>query len=153
MHDPGKVHWQAARWILQYIMKTVDVGLKFKKSDKVEHFIYGYVDSNYVGDLNKCRSTTGYILTIARVSVSWWCTQKLMVALSTIEVAMTEAIKETIWLHGLVADLGIEQEHVVVCCDSQSVIHLIKNQVQHSRLKHIDVLFNFICKKIDEGTV
>ena len=43
-----------------------------------------------------------------------------MVALSTTEaeyMTMPEAIKEAIWLHDLVANLDIEQEHVIVCCD------------------------------------
>jgi len=27
MHDPGKGHWEAVRWILRYIKGTIDVGL------------------------------------------------------------------------------------------------------------------------------
>ena len=29
MHDPGKEHWQAVKWILRYILNTVDIGLVF----------------------------------------------------------------------------------------------------------------------------
>ncbi|XP_057478767.1 secreted RxLR effector protein 161-like [Actinidia eriantha] len=104
----------------------MDVGLKFKKSDKVDRFSFEYANSDYVGDLDKRRSTTCFIFTIAGVSVSWQCTLQSKIALSTTEteyMALIEAIKEAIWLLGLVADLGIEQEHVVVFCDSQSVIH------------------------------
>lgn len=43
-------------------------------------------------------------------------------------MAGTEAIKEAIWLKRLVTDLGLQQETTVVHCDSQSIIHLIKNQ-------------------------
>ena len=49
-----------------------------------------------------------------------------MVALSTTEaeyMTMPEAIKEAIWLHDLVVDWGIEQEHVAEFCDSHSKIH------------------------------
>ena len=35
MHDPGKGHWQAAKWILRYILGTVDLGLKFERDDNV----------------------------------------------------------------------------------------------------------------------
>ena len=35
MHNPGKEHWQAVKWILRYIQKTLDVGLIFKKDDMV----------------------------------------------------------------------------------------------------------------------
>lgn len=33
-------------------------------------------------------------------------------------MAATEAFKEAIWLHGLIEDLGIQQEYVTVLCDS-----------------------------------
>ena len=35
MHDSGKGHWQAANWILRYILGTVDLGLKFERDDNV----------------------------------------------------------------------------------------------------------------------
>ena len=78
------------------------------------------------------------------------------IALSTTKakyMAVTEAIKEAIWLHGLVKDLGIYQEHVSIFCDSQSAIYLAKNQVHHSQTKHIDVRFHFVCEIIDEGDI
>jgi hypothetical protein len=76
------------------------------------------------------------------------------IALSTIEVeymAVANVIKEAIWLHGLIGDLGIFQKHVKVLCDSQTAIHLAKNQVHHSRKKHIDVRFHFVREIIEEG--
>ncbi|KAH7852964.1 hypothetical protein Vadar_031538 [Vaccinium darrowii] len=156
MHDPGKVHWQAAKWILRYILGTVNLGLKFEKRISVDHLVAGFVDSDYAGDLDKRRSTTGYVFTMAGGPVSWRCTLQSTIALSTTEaeyMAVTEAIKEAIWLQGLVTDLGVEQEHVTVYCDSQSAIHLAKNQVHHSRTKHIDVRFHFIREVIEDGEV
>ena len=54
-------------------------------------------------------------------------------------MAITEAIKEAIWLQGLLENLGLVQEHINVYCNSQSVIHLTKNQVYHVCTKHINV--------------
>ena len=68
-------------------------------------------------------------------------------------MVVTEAIKEAIWLYGLVEDLGIYQEHVIVFCDSQRTIYLAKNQVHHSWTKHIDVRFHFVREIIDEGDI
>ena len=31
MHNLGKNHWLAVKWILQYLYRTIDVGLLFKK--------------------------------------------------------------------------------------------------------------------------
>jgi len=35
MHDLGKYHWQAAKWILRFILGTIDLGLKFERDDYV----------------------------------------------------------------------------------------------------------------------
>ena len=38
-------------------------------------------------------------------------------------------------------------------CDSQSAIHLVKNQVYHARMKHIDMRYHFVREIIEEGGV
>ncbi|KAK3030466.1 hypothetical protein RJ639_039151 [Escallonia herrerae] len=48
-------------------------------------------------------------------------TLQTIVALSTIEaeyIAATEAVKEAIWLKGLVGDLGLKQESTTIYCDT-----------------------------------
>lgn len=156
MHDPGKGYWQAVKWILRYILGTVDVGLVFQQDDSICQHVVGYVDSDYAGDLDKRRSTTGYVFTLARGPVSWRSTLQSTVALSTTEaeyMAVTEAIKEAIWLQGLLDDMGIFQEHMNVHCDSQSAICLAKDQIHHSRTKHIDVRYHFVREIVDEGDI
>ena len=65
-------------------------------------------------------------------------------------MAITEAVKEAIWLQGLLDDLGVGQKQVTVFCDSQGTIHLAKNQVYHARTKHIDVMYHFVREIIEE---
>ena len=38
-------------------------------------------------------------------------------------------------------------------CNSQSAIHLAKNQVYHARMKNIDVRYHFVREIIEEGGV
>jgi hypothetical protein len=68
-------------------------------------------------------------------------------------VAVTEASKELIWLHGLLIELGFEQEMNVLQSDSQSAIHLAKNSAFHSRTKHIDLCYHFIQWLIEDGVL
>ena len=68
-------------------------------------------------------------------------------------MAMTEAIKEVIWLRGLFSELCLHQSVTTIYCDSQSAIHLTKDQMYHERTKHIDVKFHFIRDIIVEGKV
>jgi len=84
MHNPGKEHWQAVKWILRYILGTIDVGIKFQKQEmfNLDNRVVGYVDSDYAGDLDKRRSTTGYLFTMAGGPVCWRSTLQSTVALS-----------------------------------------------------------------------
>ena len=68
-------------------------------------------------------------------------------------MAAREAVKEAIWLKGLVGDLGLQQDDSIVFCDNQSAIHLTKNPMYHDRSKHIAVKYNFIHETVFEGLV
>ena len=76
----------------------------------VGQHVVGYYVLDYAGDLDKLRSTTGYVFTLAKALVSWKSTLQSIVALSMMEaeyMAITEAVKEAIWLQGLLDDLGV----------------------------------------------
>lgn len=62
-------------------------------------------------------------------------------------------MKEGIWLKGITQELGIDQHSVNILCDSQSALHLSKNQVFHERTKHIDVRLHFIRDVVNEGKI
>ena len=118
--------------------------------------VVGYVDSDYAGDLDKRRSLKGYIFTVFGCTISWKATLQSTVALSTTEaeyMALTEAVKESIWVHGLLDSFGLNQQVPVVHCDSQSAIHLARNPVYHERTKHIDIRLHFVRENVSNGIV
>ncbi|MCO5550458.1 hypothetical protein L7F22_003945 [Adiantum nelumboides] len=109
--------------------------------------VVGYTDADFAGDLDRRRSTSGYLYTFAGGAISWFSRLQSCVTLSTIEaeyVATSESCKEAIWLTRLVGDLGIVGEIPVLHCDSQSAIQLARNPVFHSKTKHVDVRYHFI---------
>ena len=53
-----------------YIKGTIDISLIIEKNDKVKQECIRYVDSNYDGDLDKHRSTTGYVFTLSQAPVN-----------------------------------------------------------------------------------
>jgi hypothetical protein len=70
--------------------------LKFGRTTKG---LIGYVDSDYVGDLDRRRSLTCYVFTVGSCVVSWKVVLQPIVAFSTNEVeymAIAEACKELI---------------------------------------------------------
>ncbi|KAE8684024.1 hypothetical protein F3Y22_tig00111160pilonHSYRG00030 [Hibiscus syriacus] len=155
MSKPGKQHWDAVKWIFRYLKGTVGHGIVFG-SQRDNPLVVGYVDSDYAGDLDNRRSTTGYVFTLGGGPICWKSTVQSVVALSTTEVeymAAAEAAKEALWLTGLVKELGVQQGGVQLLCDNQSAIHLAKNQVYRARTKHIDVRFHKIRELVASGEV
>ena len=155
MSNLGKRHWEAVKWILRYLRGSTDIGLKYDGNQASENVV-GYADSDYAGDLDKRRSMTGYVFTVFGCIVSWKATLQSTIALSTTEaeyMALTEAVKEGKWLHGLLDSLGLNAQVPEVHCDNQSAIHLAKNPVYHERTKHIDVRMYFVRESIAEGKV
>ena len=67
MANPGGEHWITVKRILRYIRRTLDVALCYGRS---EFTVRGYMDSDFAGDLDKRKSTTGYVFTLAGASVS-----------------------------------------------------------------------------------
>jgi len=94
MANPDREHWNTIKRILRYIKGTSDVALCYGGS---EFTVRGYVDSDFAGDLEKRKSTTGYVFIIAGEAVSWVSKLQTVVALSTTEaenMAATQACKE-----------------------------------------------------------
>ena len=68
-------------------------------------------------------------------------------------MAITEVGKEAVCLSGLVNELGFKQDSMVPHCDSQSAIHLAKNQVYRARTKHIAVQYHKIREWVSFGDI
>ncbi|KAH9685883.1 Integrase catalytic domain-containing protein [Citrus sinensis] len=69
MYNSSKNHWLAVKWILLYLYGTIDVGLLLKNDGGQQ--CVGYCDYNFAGDLDKQRSTTGYVFTLGGDPISW----------------------------------------------------------------------------------
>ena len=139
------------KWVLRYLRGTSDHCINF---DGREGTVCRYVEADYAGDLDKRRSTTGYVFTLAHGVISWMSKLQKTVALSTIEaeyIAASDSCKEAIWLKGLLDEIGRTQEKVNVFCDSQSAIHLATNLAYHSKTKHINVRYHFVRHVIEGG--
>ena len=78
------------------------------------------------------------------------------IALSTTEakyIASSHACKDTIWLKGILREIGRLQKNVPIFCVGESAIHLATIHVYHSKNKHIDVKYHFVRQSIGEGGV
>ena len=75
-------------------------------------------------------------------------------ALSTAEaeyIAVGSCCAKILWLKQQLADFGLQISKVLLMCDNTSVINLTKNQIQHSRTKHIEIHHHFIRDHVSNG--
>ncbi|KAE8654946.1 hypothetical protein F3Y22_tig00117034pilonHSYRG00285 [Hibiscus syriacus] len=81
----AKVPYANAVGSLMYAMVCTrpDISQAVGVDEALGQCVVGYVDSDYAGDLDKRRSTTGYLFTLAKAPVSWKSTLQSTVALST----------------------------------------------------------------------
>ncbi|WVZ96798.1 LOW QUALITY PROTEIN: hypothetical protein U9M48_042389 [Paspalum notatum var. saurae] len=146
MANPGKEHWNAVKWILRYLRGTSDAYLQFGRNR--EGLVY--VNSEHAADLDKRRSRQVMCSQLEDVlSVGGFST----VALSTTEaefIAICDACKEAVWLKGLYAEFSGDTSCINLFCDSQSAIHLTKDQMFHERTKHIDVKYHYVREVVAE---
>jgi len=106
MENLGKEHWVAMKWVLRYMRGTSDYCITYNTGCEL---ICGYVDSDFAGDLDKRRWTSGYVFTLASGAIIWMSKLQNIVPLSTREaeyIDASHACKETIWLKGLFGKFG-----------------------------------------------
>ena len=153
MANPAKEHWQAVKWIFRYLKGTHSSHLEFSRDTTN---LIGYVDADYAGCMDTRRSTSAYVFTFGGCAVSWRSRLQECVALSTAEaeyMALSDALKEAIWLRNIHGELTQGIQKLRIMCDSQSAIYLTKDSMFHERTKHIDVRYHKLREVLAEGDI
>jgi hypothetical protein len=143
---PSHSQWSAITRILEYLFATKTVGITLGNSFKFQ--LTAFSDSDWAGDLQQRKSTTGFLIYCGDSLVSWASKRQQIVALSTTEaefVAATEAVKDMIWCKLLLDDAFNVPSQMKIFVDNQPAINLAKKQkTTRGRTKHIDVRMKFI---------
>jgi hypothetical protein len=146
-------HWKGLKRILRYLKGTIDMSLRFRKTQ--DSTITTYADADWGGDSDR-KSTTGFLVEVYGNPVCWVTRKQSTVALSSTEaeyVALANASTETAWTRNLLLELGRKLEGPIVMYeDNQACIHLL-SKWEHQRLKHIDIKYNFIRDLCNDGIV
>jgi hypothetical protein len=91
---PCSTHLSAGMNVLKYLAGTTDMGLVWEKGSKT---FEAFVDSDYAGDLDGRKSTSGFVFMSGSAAVSWGSKLQPHVALSTVEA---EFISVSYWSAG-----------------------------------------------------
>ena len=90
-------------------------------------------------------------------AISWKSHKQALVLLSITKAeykAMLDACKEGLWLRHLLRELKlIPSTFIPLHLDNAGAKALAKNPKHHSRTKHIDVFFHFICNCVKKARI
>ena len=69
-------------------------------------------------------------------------------------MALTEALKECLWVHHLLTELNVRHTlPITIHDDNQAAIALANNPVAHQRTKHMDIRYHFVREHIASGLI
>ena len=152
--NPNPTHWTAVKRIFRYLAGTPNRGLYYVGQGLGS----GYTDADWGGGDDR-KSIGGYTFLLNGSAISWNSKKQSTVALSSTEaeyMALTQAVKESIWLQGLLLDLGA-QKHVDeirnINVDNQGALALARNAEFHARTKHIDIQYHFVRQHTESGKI
>ncbi|KAL0432364.1 UNVERIFIED_CONTAM: Retrovirus-related Pol polyprotein from transposon RE1 [Sesamum latifolium] len=107
MENPTEMHLLAAKRIFRYLQGTKEYGLFYKKNVMKSDFA-GFTDSDYAGDIDDRKSTSGYVFMLGSGVVSWSSKKQSIVTLSTTQaefIAATSCACQAIWLKKILEEL------------------------------------------------
>ncbi|KAJ9548017.1 hypothetical protein OSB04_020560 [Centaurea solstitialis] len=146
MAAPYTGHWDAALRVLRYLKTTPGLGILYSDqghcrvgafTEEGDGRISGFSDADWAGCPISRRSTTGYCVFVGGNLVSWKSKKQHTVSRSSAESeyrAMADVTSKIIWVRRLLMELGVVFNNLMrLYCDSQSAIHIAKNQVFHER--------------------
>lgn len=107
MESPTDQQMQAVKRIFRYVKGTLDWGIWYMCEGNEE--LVAFSDSDYVGDLDSRKSTSGYACFLSDGAISWSSKRQSIVTLSTTKaefVSATSCACQVVWLRNVLHNIG-----------------------------------------------
>ncbi|KAK6148007.1 hypothetical protein DH2020_018919 [Rehmannia glutinosa] len=142
--NPKESHMSAVKRIFRYLKGTIQYGLFYPKNENFS--LKGYSDSDYAGNIDDRKSTSGSCQFLGDCLVSWFSKKQNCVSLSTPAEYISAAFccTQLLWMKQTLADYKCSFESVPIFCDNISAINIAQNPVHHNRTKHIEIRHHFL---------
>ncbi|CAL9006485.1 unnamed protein product, partial [Prunus brigantina] len=126
MNNPTEHHFFLVKRILRYLQGTLSHGFTYSASGPF--LLSAYSDSDWAGDINTRRSTTGFVVYLGSNPVSWQSKKQGSVSRSSTEAeykALANASADVVWIRQLLVDLHVYlSEPPILYCDNLSALAL-----------------------------
>ena len=147
--DPKESHLSSVKRIIFYVNGTSNYGIWYSFDTNAS--LVGFSDVDWAGNCDDRKSTPSGCFFLGNNLVSWFCKKQNSISLSTAEaeyIAVWSRCTQLLWMKQILLDYGISQGSMELYCDNMSVINILRNPVQHSRTKHIDIWHHFIREQV-----
>ncbi|POM68328.1 Integrase catalytic core protein [Phytophthora palmivora] len=158
-HAPTVADWKLVKRVLRYLAGTKSLKLRMKEvEDEGQSLrVIGYSDADYVGDKADRKSTTGGLVTVDGMPISWICKKQGGVSLSTMEAEYTAAsvvAQEMLGVRELLGELRVPLETPMgLRVDNQAVLKQLGGEQSSGKAKHIDVRIKFVGDYVRRGVL
>ncbi|KAK6125405.1 hypothetical protein DH2020_040832 [Rehmannia glutinosa] len=142
--NPKQSHLSAVKRIFRYLKGTIQYGLFYPDNENFS--LKGYSDSDYAGNIDDCKSTSGSCQFLGDCFVSWFSKKQNCISLSTTEAEYISAAfccNQLLWMKQTLVDYKCSFEIVPIFCDNTSATNIAQNPIHHNRTKHIEVQHHF----------
>ena len=143
--NPKESYMTVLKRIIKYVKTTAEFGVWYSKD--TNDVLVGYSDTDWTGNVDDIKSTSGGCFYVGNNLVSWMSKKQNSISLSTTEagyIVVGSCCIRLLWMQKLLHNYGICQEHLTIYCDNTNAINISKNPVQHSRTKHLEIRNHFI---------
>ena len=111
MEAPTITHLKTTKRIFRHLKGTINFGLFYHRSNEFK--LVGYCDSDWAGDIDDRKSTTGYVFFMGDTSFLWSSKKQPIITLSTCEaeyVAACSCVCQAIYLRRVLEELNMPQK-------------------------------------------
>ena len=156
-HDPSKEHMTAVKRIFRYIAGTRNWKLILGGATVDDDTgLVVYTDSDYAGDPDDYRSTSGLCVAFGGAMVDWRSRKQKSTAQSTTDAeyyAFGVRCMRTIQLVQILHELGVSQRPILNT-DSQSMLASIKGNIYRgTQITHIATKFHLAAEMVRNGEI
>ncbi|GKC00646.1 uncharacterized mitochondrial protein-like protein [Tanacetum coccineum] len=131
--------------ILTYLRGTQFQTILFSSTSALN--LHAYCDSDWAGDSISRKSTTRFCIFLGDSLISWKSKKQYVISKSSTQAgyrAMAVTTSEIVWLHWLLADMGVLISHsTMLHYDNHSGIQIACNSMFNERTKHIEIDCHF----------
>ena len=152
LHQPSALHLKASQQTLRYWKSTKELGLSYEYpgnfSDSADTRAtsidpQAFSDADWAGDCQDSKSTSGYLITMAKAPIVWRSMKQSAISKSSTEAEVASSsscLDDVLWVRDLLKFFGFEQTSPTkFYMDNTAAINMIKNGNTTSRNKYFRV--------------